>query len=331
MKLAVDRLEIGARLLGAERLPGGVSAEVLRLDVLLPSGADRSVVFRQHRELEPVHRNSTIATKEFALLSFLHERGLAVPEPLAFVDDPTLHASVLITELVSGTTSVAATDLDASIDQMAEFLVGLHGLDPLEFAAVGLEPIEDPSTAVLPLLVHHAIAPRIELALASHAALRQSDARVKVVLHGDYWPGNVMWRDGRLAAVIDWEDACVGDPLADLATARVELLCQYGAHAMERFTDSYLESMTSAGSPVAVDDLPIWELYVSAAALASMHTWGLDPADESRRRAATTTFFDRAADQVSSRTAAPAAETPRLVIRMTATLIPDCQELMIPL
>ena len=39
------------------------------------------------------------------------------------------------------------------------------------------------------------------------------------LLHGDYWPGNILWKDGRLAAVIDWEDACLGDPLVDLAMA----------------------------------------------------------------------------------------------------------------
>jgi aminoglycoside phosphotransferase (APT) family kinase protein len=37
------------------------------------------------------------------------------------------------------------------------------------------------------------------------------------VLHGDYWPGNVLWRDGRLVGVIGWEEAAFGDPLADLA------------------------------------------------------------------------------------------------------------------
>ena len=26
-----------------------------------------------------------------------------------------------------------------------------------------------------------------------------------VLLHGDFWPGNILWRDGRLVAVIDWE------------------------------------------------------------------------------------------------------------------------------
>ena len=49
-----------------------------------------------------------------------------------------------------------------------------------------------------------------------------------------------MWRDGRLVAVIDWEDARIGDPLADLACARVELRCEYGSEATGSFTERYL-------------------------------------------------------------------------------------------
>ena len=118
------------------------------------------------------------------------------------------------------------------------------------------------------------------------------------MLHGDYWPGNVLWQDGRLAAVIDWEDASLGDPLADLATARVELLCRYGDEAMERFSTSYLASYRDTIEPLPLDSLPLWELYVSAAALATMGQWGLEPSEEARRRARTERFFDRAAEQL---------------------------------
>src|SRR5690606_20855011 len=59
------------------------------------------------------------------------------------------------------------------------------------------------------------------------------------LLHGDYWPGNVLWRAGRLAAVIDWEDAALGDPLADLAISRLDLLWIFGPEAMRAFTDRY--------------------------------------------------------------------------------------------
>jgi aminoglycoside phosphotransferase (APT) family kinase protein len=36
-------------------------------------------------------------------------------------------------------------------------------------------------------------------------------------LHGDLHPRNVLMRDGKLSAVIDWGDMCAGDPATDLA------------------------------------------------------------------------------------------------------------------
>ncbi len=44
-----------------------------------------------------------------------------------------------------------------------------------------------------------------------------------MLLHGDLWPGNVLWQDGRLVAVVDWEDGAVGAPLIDVASARGDL------------------------------------------------------------------------------------------------------------
>src|SRR6185437_14742786 len=35
------------------------------------------------------------------------------------------------------------------------------------------------------------------------------------VIHADLGPEHMLVRDGRLAAVIDWGDACVGDPALD--------------------------------------------------------------------------------------------------------------------
>jgi aminoglycoside phosphotransferase (APT) family kinase protein len=107
-----------------------------------------------------------------------------------------------------------------------------------------------------------------------------------------------MWHVRRLVAVIDWEDACLGDPLADVATARVELLCRYGAEAMEQFTTRYLAMADDTTGALRLDSLLLWELYVSAAALATMADWGLDRAEEARRRQLTEGFFDRAAREL---------------------------------
>ena len=78
------------------------------------------------------------------------------------------------------------------------------------------------------------------------------------LLHGDYWPGNILWQAGRLAAVIDWEDAALGDPLADLAISRLDLLWIYGRQAMEAFTRHYL-AMTNLDTR----SLPYWDLYAA--------------------------------------------------------------------
>lgn len=40
-----------------------------------------------------------------------------------------------------------------------------------------------------------------------------------IVVHGDWAPYNVVWRDGRVVGVIDWDLARPGDPLDDLAFA----------------------------------------------------------------------------------------------------------------
>ena len=79
-----------------------------------------------------------------------------------------------------------------------------------------------------------------------------------VLLHGDFWPGNILWRDGQIVGVIDWEDAALGDPLADIANSRLELLWAFGVEAMQRFTDHY-QSLAD----IDFANLPYWELYAA--------------------------------------------------------------------
>ncbi|MFC7590833.1 phosphotransferase enzyme family protein [Nonomuraea antimicrobica] len=45
---------------------------------------------------------------------------------------------------------------------------------------------------------------------------------VRHPLHGDFYTGNVLARDGRLVAVLDWDEALVGPPELELAAAALE-------------------------------------------------------------------------------------------------------------
>lgn len=296
IELAVAELEPCGQLVGVGELTGGVSADVFCLDIATSSGERRRVVFRRHRSDHFKQHDQSVTAKEYGVLAELHRRGFAVPEPYLCNHPDAVTAPYMIIEWIDGSTDVAIDDLPMALDQMAQFLVDLHSLDPLSLDLPHLEQIEDPLEAIVPYLPPTNVGAQVRAALAS-GALEHGQNR-SVLLHGDYWPGNVMWHERRLVAVIDWEDACLGDPLADVATARVELLCQHGAEAMEHFTTRYLAIMDNTTRALRLDSLLLWELYVSAAALSTMGGWGLEPAEEGRRRRLTEGFFDRAAREL---------------------------------
>jgi aminoglycoside phosphotransferase (APT) family kinase protein len=296
IRRAVAQLEPGGELVGLQTLTGGVSANVLGLEIATAAGGTRRVVFRQHRTGTFKQHGQTATAREYGVLAALHGAGLAVPEPYSYEDSEAVTARYLIIEWVGGSTELHPDDVPAALDQMARFLVGLHSLDPSALPLPVLEPIEDPLVAVIPYLRATEAGHRASAVLGT-VALEPGVDRC-VLLHGDYWPGNVIWQDGRLVAVIDWEDARLGDPLADLATARVELLCRYGDEAMEQFTTLYLAAYHDAVGPLPLESLAVWELYVSGAALATMTEWGLEPHEEAQRRRRTERFFEVAVRQL---------------------------------
>jgi aminoglycoside phosphotransferase (APT) family kinase protein len=98
----------------------------------------------------------------------------------------------------------------------------------------------------------------------------------QALCHGDLHPGNVIMT-GAGPRIIDWYDAAVGDPAADLA--RTCLLLQYARlpatdaqrrvfeALRERFLDAYLEHYRTL-LPAAADGLIDWFLPIAAARLA---------------------------------------------------------------
>lgn len=297
MESVVEELVPGGRLVTVKRLTGGVSADAFRLDMATPTGEARRVVFRQHRTSGFKRSHGQRAPLEYGVLLALHRQGLAVPEPFLVYSDGAGTGSWVVLEWVDGTTQVEAADLPGALEQMAHFLAELHAVDTMSLAVPVLEPMENPFSAIGDCLPPDPAGEEVKAALDTVAPGWEPNRAVLV--HGDYWPGNVIWRAGMLAAVIDWEDACLGDPLADLAAARVELACAYGIDAMEHFTASYLAA-TSA-RPLRLGALPVWEVYVSASALSTMHEWGLDQSEEDRRRRRSRRFFERAARDLVGR------------------------------
>lgn len=280
----IERLFPRARLLGSRRLVGGVSADVQALELELPDGQRRTVVLRRHPAVDWKPRDRRIARTEFELLRWLHDAGMPVPQPRSLEADGP--APFLVTEFVDGTSAVPDERLTAALDVMAATLARLHALP-----TAGLPPLPervDPLPELFDYLPDTAAnrALREYLAGCDDSAYRGEHA----LLHGDFWPENLLWQGGRLAAILDWEDAALGDPLSDVASCRLELFWKYGAAAAERFTDGYARRRR-----VDPRRLALWQVYVAAAGAHFMGNWGLEPEREADMRRKAETYVQDAA------------------------------------
>jgi aminoglycoside phosphotransferase (APT) family kinase protein len=272
----VRRFAPHARLLRTWPLTGGVSAQVTGLEIERADGRRAKLIVRQHGNVDLSH-NPHIARDEFRLLRIARSRGLAVPKA-HYVDEsgdffPT---PVLVIDYVEGETEFAPVDLAGYLSQMATQLVRIHGVpDSPELAFL---PRQDKGFGERPAIVDTAMGEdRIRDDLESAWPLVQTNP--SVLLHGDYWPGNILWQDGRLAAVIDWEDARVGDPLSDLGNTRLEILWAFGPEAMRDFTSLYISE-----SALDLANLPYWNLCAALRPCGKLSDWGLDEATARRMR-----------------------------------------------
>ena len=247
----------GGTLLRAWDLTGGISAEMTALEVEGPDGTRSCMIVRQHGEADR-QGNPNIATDEFRLLQILHAEGVAAPAPLHLdASGQILPQPFLVIEYLEGEIDFAPADLDGALRQLAAHLARIHRIDPTIHDLSFLPRASETWTRRLgrrPAEVDASLDQgRIRDAL--QAAWPLPGQNPSVLLHGDYWPGNALWRDGRLVAVLDWEDAQTGDPLADLANARVEMVWIFGPEAVETFTRHYL-SLTGIDNA----HLPYWDL-----------------------------------------------------------------------
>lgn len=309
----IQRFAPGATLLSATPLSGGVSARVTALTIALQDGATQKLIVRRHGAAD-LARNPHIAADEFKLLHFLHAAGFPAPAPLYVCDDifptPCLVVSYIEGGPAPSTSSGDLAGVAAAPDVLQQLAAQLAALHRLAVAPRDL--------AFLPEQAQH-VANKLNAPPASpgdspderrtRAALQAlwplPSRNPPVLLHGDFWPGNTLWRDGRLVAVIDWEDAARGDPLADLAISRLELLWAFGADAMQSFTQHY-----QTLNPLDLAALPAWDLYAALRQLSTLSGWGLDPAAEQTMRAGLHLFIDHAFAKLPAGMRLPAASIP---------------------
>jgi aminoglycoside phosphotransferase (APT) family kinase protein len=300
----------GSTLIRAWHPGGGTSAQVTALEALLVDGTVSRMLMRQYGEAD-LTRNPDVATHELMLLHVLHGSAVAAPQPYLLDESGRIFPTTYIVEeyIEGACLGIRETDdmredeepnceepqvkLEDVVRQMAEQLAAIHRVD---IARLDFLPRQNERLAqwfaTLPAAGDES-SPEGRAMAALKSAWPPVSQNKPCLLHGDFWPGNVLWQDGRLVGVIDWEDAEIGDPVGELANTRLELLWAYGSKAAALFTRNYREI-----NGIDLSGLPYWDLLVALQKGPRISEWGLDKAQERKMRAQCRKFMVRLLEQV---------------------------------
>jgi aminoglycoside phosphotransferase (APT) family kinase protein len=103
----------------------------------------------------------------------------------------------------------------------------------------------------------------------------RAPAHERVFIHRDYHPGNVLWRREEVSGVVDWVNASIGSPWADVGHCRVNLASQLGQRAADRFMDLY-----RAACGRSDDYHPYWDIVAAIGGLDESCDTERSPSDE---------------------------------------------------
>jgi aminoglycoside phosphotransferase (APT) family kinase protein len=207
------------------KFPSGQSNPTYRI-----TAASGDYVLRR-KPFGPLLPSAHAVDREYRLISALYPLDFPVPRPFALCEDESVIGAIFyVMELANGRSwaNGALPDFDAATrrrmyEQLVDTLADLHNIDP-ERAALGdfgkagnyferqvmrwTRQYRDSQTDYLP---------EMERLIAFLPETIPEQARTAIV-HGDYRIDNVLFDgDGTLTAVLDWELATLGDPLADFS------------------------------------------------------------------------------------------------------------------
>ncbi len=196
----------------------------------LSSGDDEWVLRRP--PLSHVMPTAHDMKREFRVISAVEGTKVPVPHAIALCDDTSVNdAPFYIMSFVRGIVPTDAQDVARRFDEptlrrmgeeLIDTLAELHLLDP---ASVGLGDLGKPNGFVTRQVKRFTgqieqhktrdVPELEELARRLGAAIPPESGAA--IIHGDYRLDNcVISEDGKIAAVLDWEMATLGDPLADV-------------------------------------------------------------------------------------------------------------------
>ncbi len=266
----------GARVIRVSTFPGGLSSEMTLVDVEVADGSRRRFVVRRARR----ERGSIPMVVEYRLLHTAWARGLPVPEPLLFDGSGAVSEQpYMVLEYVDGEPRCTSDDGTEKARRIADVLASIHALDAADPALVDLPGRTERVSHVLAECTEPFDDTLRERRIVEvlRANWPPPPPERTALLHCDIWLGNLLWAGSDIVAVIDWENAHLGDPLADVGITRLECAWSFGRDAVDAFTDRYV-----ARTGVDARTLPLWDLAAARRPAGELPRWAADWANYGR-------------------------------------------------
>lgn len=214
----------GADRVDVKQVPGGASRQAWFVDAV--TGSDTQALFLRYdpRDPDPGSAFHPLSV-EAEIMAELHRNGVTVPRVVAAHPESQ---AVLLERVGGGTWFSLIKDPDEQVRTAKDFiekLAALHRIDAhdLTIASLGSAgPVENHVRAEIA-----AMGARVDRYGKPAPLLRFCidwlDRNVPaydgptVLVQGDTGPGNFMYADGVVTAIVDWELAHFGDPMDDIA------------------------------------------------------------------------------------------------------------------
>jgi aminoglycoside phosphotransferase (APT) family kinase protein len=216
----------GAAVSGGSRMPGGGRKEAWVLQFERPDGERFQLFLRYDRSDPDRTADPWTLHREASVFVALQDAGILVPRVLGVHPE---HQAMLSELVVGDAWFSRITDPDEAVRTARHFMEQLAAWHRLDVRRLELPYFPEPTT--VPDMVEWELDewdriierrggnpdPLLAFALGwLRRNIPDVDAPV-VLVQGDTGPGNFIYRDGRVLAVVDWELAHLGDPMDDIA------------------------------------------------------------------------------------------------------------------
>jgi aminoglycoside phosphotransferase (APT) family kinase protein len=192
------------------------------------------------------------ASSEWRRLQFAQRVTAPVPKPIAAdLESVWFGRPSVVMSRLPGRPDVNPRDAAAWVAALAQTLAQLHetALDGAE-AALPRLPFDEAWEP--PAGEHH---PLTAAAVRAVTARLPSLSPERVVTHGDYHPGNILWHRGRITGVVDWSGAGLEPRWSELAYCRADVCLLLGPDVADRLADAYSDIIGATSDELAVYDV----------------------------------------------------------------------------